>query len=74
MPFITEAIYIDKDGIDVNYRLFKQCSIQYKAIETGLINVYESPSKASTWHRWQWYGYSTRLMYGGRISLIIDLW
>ncbi|MDI9508541.1 MAG: ABC transporter permease [Clostridiales bacterium] len=64
----------DKDGIDVNYRLVRN-NEQYtirKHTETELINVYESPSKK---HPLGTDGNGmdilTRLMYGGRISLII---
>lgn len=70
----TSFSMVDKDGVDVDYKLVRNNN-QYtirKFAETELINVFESPSKK---HPLGTDGNGmdllTRLMYGGRISLII---
>ncbi|HPU62664.1 MAG TPA: ABC transporter permease [Mobilitalea sp.] len=70
----TSFVFPDKDGTEVEYRLVRKNN-QYtirKYMETELINVYESPSKK---HPLGTDGNGmdilTRLMYGGRISLMI---
>ena len=70
----TSFYMVDKDGVDVDYKLVRNNN-QYtirKFAETELINVFESPSKK---HPLGTDGNGmdllTRLMYGGRISLII---
>ncbi|CRZ35138.1 peptide/nickel transport system permease protein [Herbinix hemicellulosilytica] len=70
----TSFVFPDKDGTEVEYRLVRKNN-QYtirKYTETELINVYESPSKK---HLLGTDGNGmdilTRLMYGGRISLMI---
>jgi peptide/nickel transport system permease protein len=67
-------VFPDKNGEDIEYTIIRKNN-QYtirKYTETELINVYEAPSKK------HWLGTDgngmdilTRLMYGGRISLII---
>lgn len=70
----TSFVFPDKDGEDIEYTIVrnnKQYTIR-RYTETELINVYESPSKK---HPLGTDGNGmdilTRLMYGGRISLII---
>lgn len=67
-------VYPDKDGVDVEYKINRknnQFTVR-RHTETELINVYEAPSKK---HLLGTDGNGmdifTRLMYGGRISLII---
>lgn len=70
----TSFVFPDKDGNDIEYNIIRKNN-QYtirRYTETELINVYEAPSKK------HWFGTDgngmdilTRLMYGGRISLII---
>lgn len=70
----TSFVFPDKDGTEIEYRLVRKNN-QYiirKYTETELINVYERPSKK---HLLGTDGNGmdilTRLMYGGRISLMI---
>lgn len=71
---VTKFTFPDKDGVDVEYTVVRKNN-QYvlrKYTETELINTYEYPSKK---HLLGTDGNGmdilTRLMYGGRISLII---
>jgi peptide/nickel transport system permease protein len=70
----TSFVFPDKNGVDIEYRIVRKNN-QYtirKYTETELINVFEAPSKK---HLLGTDGNGmdilTRLMYGGRISLLI---
>lgn len=70
----TKFVFPDKDGVDIEYRVVRKNN-QYtirKYTETELINVYESPSKKHVLGTdGNGMDILTRLMYGGRISLMI---